>query len=181
MRRFLIFIVVFVLAFPLAAQSSKKGTATTQKSTTTKTPPKKTPQKKAAPKKVDKKTQLKNEQAATQKARKQSQAQLAQLNKNVKANLDSVLILDHQIGRQQESIDSLNKDIVALGITIDTLNVQLAKLQKDLEIKKKRYAKAMVYMRKNKSVQNKLMFILPKPRRSTVFMQWRSGNVRCRA
>lgn len=159
MRRFLIFIVVFVLAFPLAAQSSKKGTATTPKSTTPKTSPKKTPQKKAAPKKVDKKTQLKNEQAATQKARKQSQAQLAQLNKNVKANLDSVLILDHQIGRQQESIDSLNKDIVALGITIDTLNVQLAKLQKDLEIKKKRYAKAMVYMRKNKSVQNKLMFI----------------------
>ncbi len=149
------------LVLPLSAQSRGKGGTTTRRTTVTR---KKQPQKKQQPKKatqkpVDKKTQLRNEKAATQKARQQSQAQLAQLNKNVKASLDSVLVLDHQIVRQQQSIDSLNKDITLLETTIDTLNLQLDRLQKELAQKKKRYAKAMVYMRKNRSVQNKLMFI----------------------
>lgn len=163
MKRLLVLILSVVLMLPLSAQSRGKKTTPVRKPQTTTT---KTTQKKATKttrqqtaKKVDKKTQLKNEKVATQKARQQSQVQLAQLNKNVKASLDSVLILDHQIGRQQHSIDSLNKDIVSLEATIDTLNVQLVKLQKDLEMKKKRYAKAMAYMRKNRSVQNKLMFV----------------------
>lgn len=158
MRQCILLILTFVFSLPLSAQS-RKTTTTSKKPATTKTTTK-TPQKKAAtPQKVDKKTQLRNEKATAQKARQMSQAQLAQLNKNVKASLDSVLILDNQIGKQQLSIDSLSKDITALGATIDTLTTQLSQLQHELDIKKKRYAKAMVYMRKNKSVQNKLMFI----------------------
>ena len=143
---------------PLSAQNRGKTTTATKRTTTTAKKTTATQQKKQT-KPVDKKTQLRNEKASTEKARQQSQAQLAQLNKNVKASLDSVLVLDHQIGKQQQSIDSLNRDLVSLEHTIDTLNVQLTKLQKDLEVKQKRYAKAMVYMRKNRSVQNKLMFI----------------------
>ncbi len=137
----------------MAAQ--KRNTTATRKTTTVSKSTTKT-----APAKVDKKTQLKNEQAATQKKRQQSQAQLAQLNKSVKSNLDSVLILDNQIGKHQSSIDSLNHDIVGLEANIDTLNAQLDKLHKDLDIRKKRYAKAVVYMRRTRSVQSKLMFIL---------------------
>lgn len=160
--RTLLLLFFLIFALPLSAQSRGKVTSS-KKATTTTTAKKAATQKKpaqAAQKKpVDKKTQLKNEKAATQQARQKSQAQLAQLNKNVKASLDSVLVLDHQIIREQTSIDSLNKDITSLGFVIDTLNTQLGKLQHDLDIKKKRYAKAMVYMRKNRSVQNKLMFI----------------------
>ena len=61
-----------------------------------------TTQQKGKQKPIDKKTQLRNEKAATQKARQQSQAQLVQLNKNVKASLDSVMVLGHQINRQQQ-------------------------------------------------------------------------------
>ena len=150
MKHLLIFFSALLLVSPLYAQT-KRGTST-RKATTTKTT-------KSTQKKVDKKTQLRNQQAATAKARQQSQARLAQLNKDVKASLDSVLVRDHQIGSHQLSIDSLNHDIEALGHTIDTLNTQLAQLQKDLELKKKRYAKALLYMRKNKSIQNKFMFI----------------------
>lgn len=145
MKRFLIFILTIALILPLSAQT-RKGT-------------KKTTPKKPTTQKVDKKTQLKNEQAMTQKKRKQSQAELLKLNKNVKASLDSVLVLDNQIGRQQNSIDSLNRDISNISVTIDTLNSQLVRLEKELQLKKDRYAKAMVYMRRNKSVQNKLMFV----------------------
>ena len=148
------------LLVPSWGQSrGKTSTATKRTATKTTTTKKTATQQKKQQKPVDKKTQLRNEKAAAEKARQQSQAQLAQLNKNVKASLDSVLVLDHQIGRQQQSIDSLNRDIVSLNATIDTLNAQVVKLQKELEVKKKRYAKAMVYMRKNRSVQNKLMFI----------------------
>ncbi len=151
MKTIVIIIVAAVLALPLAAQNRGKQTTTVKKATTTKT----AQQKKPAPTKA----QLKKEQAATQAAKKQSQARLAKLNKDVKASLDSVLILDHQIGKQQQSIDSLNKEIHSLDVTIDTLNNELSRLQQELEVKKKRYAKAMVHMRKNKSVQNQLMFI----------------------
>ncbi len=140
-----------VLALPSVAQTRGKKTTAAKKPATTKT----AQQKKPAPTKA----QLKKEQAATQAAKKQSQARLAKLNKDVKASLDSVLILDHQIGKQQQSIDSLNKEIHSLDVTIDTLNAELDRLQRELDVKKKRYAKAMVHLRRNKSVQNQLMFI----------------------
>ena len=156
MKQLIILLTAILLALPLTAQTRKKNTSTRRTTTTrtTSTQSSKPPQKK-----VDKKTELRNQQAATAKARKQSQARLAQLNKDVKASLDSVLVLDHQIGREQLSIDTLNKDIAALGRTIDTLSVELTHLQRELDLKKQRYAKALVYMRKNKSVQNRLMFI----------------------
>lgn len=149
------------LSLPLSAQTQRKSTASYRKTQTTrqKASTRKSAKKSAATKKVDKKTLLRNERTATEKARKQSQARLAQLNKDVKASLDSVLVLDHQIGQQQKSIDSLNHDITSLEHTIDTLNLQIDKLQKELTVKKRRYAKAMVYMRKNKSLQNRLMFV----------------------
>lgn len=140
-----------VLALPSVAQTRGKKATAAKKPATTKT----AQQKKPAPTKA----QLKKEQAATQAAKKQSQARLAKLNKDVKASLDSVLILDHQIGKQQQSIDSLNKEIHSLDVTIDTLNAELDRLQRELGVKKKRYAKAMVHLRRNKSVQNQLMFI----------------------
>ena len=139
------------LALPSVAQTRGKKTTAAKKPATTKT----AQQKKPAPTKA----QLKKEQAATQAAKKQSEARLAKLNKDVKASLDSVLILDHQIGKQQQSIDSLNKEIHSLDVTIDTLNAELDRLQRELGVKKKRYAKAMVHLRRNKSVQNQLMFI----------------------
>ena len=151
MKRFFIFIFLISLVLPLSAQSRNKGTTVKKPNTSANKP--------NQSQSADKKTQLKNEKAATQKARQVSQEQLTQLNKNVKETLDSVLILDNQIGRQQTSIDSLSRDIVSLNAKMDKLSSELTVLQRELEIKKKRYAKAVVYMRKNKSVHNKLMFI----------------------
>ena len=100
MRRCLIFLFLISSVLPLSAQSRNRGTSA--KTSTASAKKSTQPQKKSAAKKVDKKTQLKNEKTAAQKARQMSQAQLAQLNKNVKASLDSVLILDNQIGHQHD-------------------------------------------------------------------------------
>ncbi len=130
---------------------AQKKTTTAKKTTTTK--------KKTTVKTVDKKTQLKNEQVAIQKKRKQSQQQIQTINRNIKANLDSVLILDNHIHRQQFQIDSLGRDVNLLNARIDTLNQQIDHLKKELIDKKKKYAKAMVYLQRHKTVQEKLMFI----------------------
>ena len=135
-----------------ATTTTKKATTTTKKTTTTTT-------KKTAAKPVDKKTQLKNEQVATQKKREQSQQQISVINKNIKANLDSVLILNNRIDRQQYQIDSLNRAVKAMEIRIDTLNNQITRTKKELIDKKKKFANAMVYLQRHKTIQEKLMFI----------------------
>lgn len=120
---------------------------------------KSTTKKKAATTVVDKKTRLKKEAAAAQNKRKRSQQQAANLNRSIKANLDSVLILDNRIGKQQASIDSLNTEIVRLNKLVSTLQKELSQLEKELQIKKNRYSNALVRLRRHRSVQNKMMFI----------------------
>ena len=120
---------------------------------------KSTTKKKAVTTVVDKKTRLKKEAAAAQNKRKLSQQQAANLNRSIKANLDSVLILDNRIGKQQASIDSLNTEIVRLNELVSTLQKELSQLEKELQIKKNRYSNALVRLRRHRSVQNKMMFI----------------------
>lgn len=129
-----------------------------QKRTNTKTT---TTKSKAAPakKKIDKKTQLRNEKAAVAKARKLQQQKAAQLNKNIRNNLDSVMILDNRIGHQRMSIDSLNREIDTLRSRITRLQEELDTLQANLEMRKQHYAKGLVHMRRNRSLQNKMMFV----------------------
>ena len=132
--------------------TQKKATTTAKKSTTT-------TKKTSTAQKVDKKTQLRNEKAAMEQKRKLSQQQAAQLNKSIKSNLDSVMILDNQIGKQKASIDSLSGEINHLTKDIVRMQEEIDSLQQQLELKKKRYAKAITYQRKNRSIQQKLMFI----------------------
>lgn len=145
MKRYLFLLLALCISVSVCGQRTKKRTSTrTTKAKTTQ---------------VDKKTQLRRQQQAAAKARQQQQARAVQLNRNIKATLDSVLILDNKIGRQQQSIDSLSRDIRQLKVKIDALQNELDSLQKQLTEKKQRYAKAMVYMQRNKNVQKKLMFI----------------------
>jgi len=145
MKRFLFILLAFCISLSVCAQRTKKRTSTQRT--------------KAKTTQVDKKTQLRQQQKAAAKARQQQQARAVQLNRNIKATLDSVLILDNKIGRQQQSIDSLSRDIRQLKVKIDALQQELDSLQRQLAEKKQRYAKAMVYMQRNKNVQKKLMFI----------------------
>lgn len=143
MKRILIIILCIYSVITAFPQNRRKST-TKKKATTTV---------------VDKKTRLKKEAAAAQNKRKQSQQQAANLNRSIKANLDSVLILDNRIGKQQASIDSLNTEIVRLNKLVSTLQKELSQLEKELQIKKNRYSNALVRLRRHRSVQNKMMFI----------------------
>ena len=120
MKRYLIILLSILLAVEVSAQkpttrrqtTAKKAT-TTQKATTNKkttTATQNATQKKAvAPQKS--KAQLQKEMQEATRQKKEKQAQAVRLNKSIKTSLDSVMILDNQIGRQQKSIDSLSTDI----------------------------------------------------------------------
>lgn len=142
-RLLIIFITVFCVT-ALFAQTKGKKTTTRKTTRTTK---------------VDKKTQLRNEQAATQKKRKQQQQEALRLNKSIRSSLDSVLILDHNISEVKLVIDTLNHDIDTLNTRVSVLNRQVDSLKAELADKKSNYAKALVYLHRHKTVQQKLMFI----------------------
>lgn len=157
MKRLLL--LLFALLFTLSSVAQKPRKRTTRRARTTQV----TKQKKQTTQKKQKTTytkeQLRQQQQAAAKARQKEQARAAQLNRDIKATLDSVLILDNQIKRQQASIDTLSRDIRRLKVRINSLQTQLDSLQQQLAEKKQRYAKAMVYMQRNRNVQKKLMFI----------------------
>ena len=143
-------IFISLLAFsasPLAAQQRRKTTVSTQKAKTTKT------------KKVDKKTQLRNEKAEAERKRKQEQQRAQQLTRTIKANLDSVFVINSQITTQKRSIDSLDTEIHVLQAHIDSLSLQLQQLEKELANRRQQYARSLVQQRKQKSVQQRLTFI----------------------
>lgn len=143
-RRYIYILLCLLLAMPLNAQKAKRSTKTTQK---------------AKPVKVDKKKQLQQQKAEAERQRKLQQQKAQQLNKNIRTNLDSLLILDHQITRQGKSIDSLNGEMGSMQMRIDTLEAQLKLLQKQLEQRKSRYAHALRQQRRAKSIQQRLTFI----------------------
>lgn len=147
-KNYIILLLSLILCLPISAQTKK--TTTTKKQTTSKTISKNA---------VKTKAQLQREKEALEKQRREAARKAAELNKHIKSNLDSVLILDNKIGKQKVAIDSLNTEVTVLTDTIDSLSGELTRLEKELGIKKKRYAKAVVNMRRNRSVQEKMMFI----------------------
>ena len=156
MKRLLLLLALFTLMLPAPAQRQRRTTKpaaaqTQKKSNRTKQ------QKKQQAKPT--KEQLRRQQQDMARQRKEQQRRAEELNRHIKQSLDSVLILDHQIGRQQQAIDSLSGEITTLTQQIDTLERQLDRLQRELAEKKQKYARAMVYMQRHKSVQEKLMFV----------------------
>lgn len=156
MKRFLIIFLSVLTLMPVYSQ--KKKTTTTKRTKTTV---------------VDKKTQLKNQASAAQAKRKQSQERARQLQRSVKESLDSVLILDNNIGKQRVIVDSLQKEIRSLNSQVTKLNRELKQLQKELEDRKSKYANSLVRLRRHRTVQQKLAFIFSADNFEQVFRRMR--------
>ena len=147
----------FFMLLPVTAQNRRGGTSKQQPKTTQTTKGKGSQQQKQQKKPTKAELQKQKQDMARQRQLQQKRAE--ELNRNIKQSLDSVLILDNQIGRQQVAIDSLSGEIKGLEQQIDTLEKELDRLQRELADKKQKYARAMIYMQRHKSVQEKLMFI----------------------
>ena len=141
----LLFLLFFNICAPVDAQQRRRST-TTQKAKTTA---------KKTTKKVDKKTQLRNAKAEAERKRKLEQERAKQLARNIKANLDSVLVINGKMNVQKRSIDSLSSEIS----NIDSMSAELKHLEAQLEFRRKQYARSLMQQRKQQTVQQRLTFI----------------------
>ena len=138
---------------------TKKRTTTTRKKTTT--AKSKAKKGKSAGAKVSNSEikGLRSQQAKIkQNIRRQEQALRA--NKaQVQEKLRKLMVINGEMDRRRQSIDSINHDIHRLDGDIGILNTQLKELQTQLQARKKEYAKSMRYMAKRRGIQSELMFI----------------------
>lgn len=143
--------------------SAQKKSTPKGKATPTKTQKKQTPQKKTAEQKNVPTTKaiqnLKLEQADLQKQIKESQNLLNSTKKDVKTQISNLAILDGQISAQQTYVNNIQTEVDTLTHSIHVLSNELVKLEKELNECKSKYTHGVMYMYRNRLMQNKLMFI----------------------
>ena len=103
--------------------------------------------------------ELESQRNELQRQIEESESLLKTTNKDVKSQLDNLALLTGQIGERKKFIAAIEKDVKTLNNEIGSLNRQLKALERELKDKKDKYEASVQYMYRNKSVQEKLMFI----------------------
>ena len=157
---------VFCSTSQMVAQTSRRKTTTaTMKSknntkTTTQAKKKTGKKGKAAPTPTNEGIRkLQSEQATLKQKMAESQNQLATTRKDVKAQLATLQMINGQISDQQKVVTGLQVQIDTLNRRISTHEQELRELEADLTECKRRYTRGVLYMYRNRLMQNKLMFI----------------------
>lgn len=104
--------------------------------------------------------QLKKERTALQQRISQSEQLLNTTRKSVQSQLNHLALLNAQITEQQQFVDSVQADVSTLSADIVRLQQQIAALGRDLSVCKQKYRRAVLYMNRNRLLQNKWAFIL---------------------
>lgn len=103
--------------------------------------------------------QLEKQRADIQNQIRKSEELLTTTGKNIKSQLDNLSLLTAQIAERKKYINLLNSDIRSIDNEVKKIDVDIRKLEEDLERTKERYAKSLRYMRSNRGIQEKLLFI----------------------
>lgn len=117
--------------------------------------------------------ELEKQHAALQKQISDSESLLQSTKKDVKSQLDNLAVLSDQITERKRYIETIDKDVETIQGEIDRLQAELKTLERELAEKKKKYEKSVIYMYKNKSVQEKLMFIFSADNLSQMYRRMR--------
>lgn len=73
--------------------------------------------------------------------------------------MNGLAALTGQIEERKRYILTINNDVESIDRELSSLERQLGKLQRDLKDKKKKYESSVQYLYKNRSIEEKLMFI----------------------
>lgn len=103
--------------------------------------------------------ELQNKRGSLQKQINATESLLKTTKRDVGSQLNNLSILTGQIEERKRYILTINNDVDAIGKELQSLDSQLSLLQKDLKDKKKKYDSSVQYLYKNKTIQEKLMFI----------------------
>lgn len=103
--------------------------------------------------------ELEGKRGALQKQIAESETLLKTTNKNVGSQLNGLAALAGQIEERKRYIFAINKDMGTIERELNTLGRQLTHLQHALKEKKQKYESSVQYLYKNRSIEEKLMFI----------------------
>ena len=104
--------------------------------------------------------ELESKRGALQKQIAESETLLITTKKDVGSQLNGLAALTGQIEERKRYILTINNDVESIERELSSLERQLTRLQRDLRDKKKKYESSVQYLYKNRSVQDKLLFIL---------------------
>jgi murein hydrolase activator len=105
------------------------------------------------------KTQLEKERQEIQKELKEIQGMYNQVKGQKKQTLGQLNVLKRKIDLQEQYINSINKEIKSIDGDIYLSNLEIYRLQKQLDTLKAQYARTIVYAYKNRSNYDYLNFI----------------------
>jgi septal ring factor EnvC (AmiA/AmiB activator) len=103
--------------------------------------------------------QLEGKRGELQKQIAESESLLKTTKKDVGSQLSKLNALTGQIAERQRYINAINDDMAALDKEIASLGKELDGLKAELMDKKKKYEASVKYLYKNKSIEERLMFI----------------------
>ena len=103
--------------------------------------------------------ELESQRSELQQQIAESETLLRSTKKDVKSQLDNLALINGQIADRKKYITVIERDVRELNNNINALQRQFRVLQNDLKDKKNKYEASVKYMYRNKSIQEKLMFI----------------------
>ncbi len=103
--------------------------------------------------------ELESKRGVLQKQIEETESLLKDTRQTVGSQLNSLAALTGQIEERRRYITTMNKDVEAVERELNMVERQLRKLQRDLKDRKKKYESSVRYLYKNKSIEEKLMFI----------------------
>ena len=152
-------------------QSKKRSNSSRKKSTT-----QKSTTKKITKKETTSVSSLRNKRNALQKEIHRKEGILATTAKNVKRQLNDLAIINGKIDKQKKYIGEIQTELDSLTKSIHQLNIEQEKLSAQLEDRKKKFRRSMIYLYKNNNSDNKLLFILSAENFSQMLRRYRYVN-----
>lgn len=102
---------------------------------------------------------LQKKHSALQKQIAATEQMLKTTKKDVKGQLYHLQALNGQIEERKRYIETINGDVQAISGQVMTLSARLKAMQDDLNERKMKYLSSVNYVYRNKTIQEKLMFI----------------------
>lgn len=103
--------------------------------------------------------ELEKQQTELQQQISESETLLTSTKKDVKSQLSNLALLSGQIEERKKYLASVESDVKTVQREITKVERELNQLQKELAEARSRYDKSVNYLYRNRSVQEKLMFI----------------------
>lgn len=103
--------------------------------------------------------ELQSRRGALQKEIAASEKMLLSTRKDVRSQLNDLNVLTGQIEQRKELIATIERDVKTLDGELGKLQARLGRLRDQLADRKEKYAASLRYSYRNRSVQDKLMFV----------------------